>query len=58
MRLRGLVEMFASRDHDEPDVIEGLDDGPIDHKGCRIVVLATLLAWAAIGTGVYFLFFN
>jgi hypothetical protein len=48
MKLRGLVEMFASKDYDEPDY-----EGPTDRRGCRIVILATIILWALIFLGVY-----
>jgi hypothetical protein len=48
MKLKGLVEMFVARDHDEPDY-----DGPRDFRGLRLILWGSLVFWVLFGIGVY-----
>ena len=49
MKLRGLVEMFVSKDHGEPPY-----EGPRDLRGCRIVAWSMILFWLAVIAGVMY----
>ena len=49
MKLRGLVEMFVSKDHAEPDY-----EGPRDAKGCAVIAWGLILFWALVIAGVMY----